>query len=107
MAYLAAIANVASILTAFFAAAAWFVYWRDKCAKQKRLEEYLKAVKASNASNKAHTVIHLMAKLGMTDAEILHASFSSRHVIHKVRKDDDTGLAAQLLFEYSDVAKPR
>lgn len=82
-------------------------YWCNARSKKKRLDQYLKAEREKNPNNHTHTVIHLMAKLGMTEAEILHASFASRHIVHKTRKDSDTGLAAQLLFEYSDAPKPQ
>lgn len=94
------LANVASILTALIAAGASVYLWSDQRRKRKRLEEYLKAKRGH-----AHTVVHLMAKLGMTEAEIIHASFASSHVVHKVRKDYETGLASQLLFEYSEEKK--
>ena len=95
-----ALANIASILTAVIAAGASAYFWCDQRRKRKRLEKYLKA-----DPGRAHTVVHLMAKLGMTEAEILHASFASAHVVHKVRKDDDTGLASQILFEFSEAKK--
>ncbi len=101
------LANLASILTAVVAAGAAIYYWCDARSKKKRLEQYLKAEHEKNPNKHTHTVIHLMAELGMTEAEILHASFASRHIVHKTRKDYDTGLAAQLLFEYSDVPKQR
>lgn len=97
-----ALASVASILTAVIAAGASVYLWCDKRGKRKRLEDYLKA-----ECGRAHTVVHLMAKLGMSEAEILHASFASGHVVHKVREDSETGLAAQLLFEYSEEGKQR
>lgn len=92
------LANVASILTALIAVGASLYLWCDRNRKRKRLEKYLKA-------ERAHTVVHLMAKLGMTEAEILHASFESSLVVHKIRKDYETGLASQLLFEYSEERK--
>jgi Ni/Fe-hydrogenase subunit HybB-like protein len=91
-----AFANIASILTALIAAGASVYLWCERRKKINRLAEYLK-----KESGHSHTVVHLMANLGMTEAEILHASFASRHVVHKVRKDYETGLASQLLFEYS------
>lgn len=94
---LAALANIASVLTAVIASGASAYLWCDKRGKRKRLEDYLKTKRG-----RAHTVVHLMAKLGMSEAEILHASFASNHVVHKVRQDYETGLASQLLFEYSD-----
>lgn len=95
-----ALANVASILTALIAAGVSVYVWCDRRRKRMRLEEYLKAERGC-----AHTVVHLMANLGMTEAEILHASFASSHVVHKVRKDYETSLASQLLFEYSEGRK--
>lgn len=94
------LANVASILTALIAAGASVYLWSDRHGKRKRLEKYLKSER-----DRAHTIVHLMAKLGLTEAEILHASFASSHVVHKVRKDYETGLASQLLFEYLEEKK--
>lgn len=94
------IADVASILTATVAAGAAIIYWHDTCTKQKRLEDYLRAEYERNSDKCSHTIIHLMAELGMTEAEILHASFASKSIIHKRVVDQDTGLAAQLLFAH-------
>lgn len=98
------LADLASILTAVIAAGAAVYYWCDKRSKRKRFEEYLKA-ESQNPDNHSHTVIHLMARLGMTEPEILHASFASKHIVHKIRKDYETGLASQLLFAYSNEKK--
>ncbi len=94
------LANVASIITALIAAGASLYLWCERYGKRKRLEKYLKT-----EHPRAHTVVHLMAKIGMTEAEILHASFASSLVVHKVRKDYETGLASQLIFEYSEERK--
>lgn len=107
MSWLEILANLASILTAVVAGGAAVYYWHDSCAKRKRLEQYLKAEHEKNPDKHTHTVVHLMAKLGMTEVEILRASFASPHVLHKTRKDYDTGMAAQLLFEYSDAPKSK
>lgn len=101
------LADLASILTAVVATGAAVYYRCDARSKRVRLERYLKSEQEKNSNTGTHTVVHLMAKLGMTEAEVLHASFASEHIVHKTRKDDDTGLAAQLLFEYSSVAKAR
>jgi hypothetical protein len=107
MLFLQALANLASILTALVAAGAAMYYWLDARSKRQRLEAYLQTEKERNPGKHTHTVVHLMAELGMTEAEILRGSFASLHVVHKTRKDYDTGLAAQLLFEYSEVPKER
>lgn len=101
------VANLASILTAIVAAWAGGYYWYARCTKQKRLEAYLKSEKQINPDGKTHSIVHLMAELGMTEAEILEASFNSKHIVHRTRKDTDTGLAAELLFEYSNDPKQR
>lgn len=107
MEYLEIVADVASILTAVVAGGAAIYVTCDAHTKRQRLEQYLKSEKQQNPNKHTHSIIHLMAELGMSEAELLHASFKSRHVIHKTRKDNDTGLAAHLLFEYSDEPKVR
>lgn len=97
------IANLASILTAVVAAGAAIHYWCDARSKQKRLERYLCAEHDKNPQKCTHTMVHLMAELGMTEAEILRASFASNSITHKIRTDQDTGLAAQLLFAHTSI----
>ena len=43
-----------------------------------------------------------MADLGMTEAEIFAASFSSRRVARGIRRDGVTGFAAEVLFRYRE-----
>jgi hypothetical protein len=47
-----------------------------------------------------------MARLGMTEAEILQASFRSRHVVRHVNINKDTGLADEIIFGYSETETP-
>jgi hypothetical protein len=95
------LASVASILTSLIAAGASLYYWRSRRPKRLRLENYLKAEKAKDP-NEFRSVTRLMAELGMTEAEILAASFSSRHIVRGVRVDPATGFAAEVLFQYRD-----
>jgi hypothetical protein len=100
-------ANLASVLTAVVAALATVYFWNDKRSKRHRLENYLRRRKQDPlASTYQHTILHLMAKLGMTEEEILHASFSSCHIVCKIRADHSSGLATELVFEYSEEPKP-
>src|SRR5262249_28234471 len=92
-------ANIASILTAVIAAGASIVYWASKRSRRIRLENYLKE-KKEKSPDEPFSVTRLMADLGMTEAEIFAASFTSRHIARGVRKDDDTGFAAEVLFQY-------
>lgn len=101
------LADLASVLTAVVAAVAAVYFWNEKRSKRHRLESYLRARKRDPlASTYQHTILHLMAKLGMTEEEILHASFSSRHIVCKIRADHSSGLATELVFEYSEESKP-
>ena len=46
--------------------------------------------------------MHLVAKLGLTEAEILNASFRSRYIARRISSDKDTNLATAILLEYSE-----
>ena len=92
-------ANLASILTAAVAAIVAVLYWWDQYRKCIKLEDYLKAERSINPSGYQHTVLHLMAKVGLTEDEILRASFRSRHIRRRLRENRDTHLAEELLFE--------
>jgi hypothetical protein len=94
------LANVASILTAVVAVWAYLRYVYKVRKKRIKLETYLKAEK-DKPNRSMHTVEHLISKLGMTEEEILKASFDSSHIARKIRSDAE-GLAGRLLFEYSE-----
>jgi hypothetical protein len=94
-------ANIASILTAVIAAGASIFYWASKRSKRIRLENYLKA-KKERSPDEPFSITRHMADLGMTEAEIFAASFASRHIARGVRRDHDTGFAAEVLFQYQE-----
>jgi hypothetical protein len=98
-------ANVAAILTAIAALGAWVYLWRDRCTKQARLERYLLGELRANPNKHTHTTLHLMAELGLTEAEVFRAAFASKHIVRLIRTDKDTGLAAYILFRYSTTPK--
>jgi hypothetical protein len=94
------LANISAILTACFAAWAWFSYKFDQHRKRIKLESYLKGEK-ENASDKGQrTTLHLMAHLGLTESEILQASFKSNHIKRSLVTDSDSNRSIQILFEY-------
>jgi hypothetical protein len=95
-------ANVATIPTALIATLAAAYVWRDARQKRVRLEQYLKAEKVAGSGKGQRTILHLMANVGLTEAEILHASFGSNRVARKLGKDEKTGLANVLLLEYTE-----
>ena len=98
------LANLASILTAIVAVIFYFGYQYSISKKRRRLEAYLKSEKEEASSGKQglHTIIHLMAKLGLTEEEILQASFRSKHITRKVAVDPETDRATELLFGYEE-----
>lgn len=101
------LANLASIATAIVAGGAAVLYWLDGCEKKRRLESYLRQEKLDNPNRRIHSVLHLMSALGMTEAEIFKVSFSSQHIISKIRPNPDTGLAEYIMFEYSESPKSK
>lgn len=98
-------ADWAAILTAAVSTVAFLGYLRAIRQRQQRLEQYLRHEMELNPEHKAHSLVHLMGQLRMTEAEILQASFRSKHIIQRVRKDQNTGLADRLMFEYSRFAR--
>lgn len=92
-------AHWAAILTAVVAVWAYGRYVYDRREKRRRLENYLEAEKGLEIDRGQRTVMHLVARLGMTESEIVDAAFRSRHV-HRVVGVDEHGRADTLLFEY-------
>ena len=99
-------AFIGSILTSIIATGASFVFRAGKRSRRVRLEQYLKA-KKEKSPNELFSVTRLMADLGMTEAEIFSASVASRHVARWVRKDRQTGFAAEVLFQYREARRTR
>jgi hypothetical protein len=101
-------ANWAAILTAMVATLAYFGFVRAQWRRRRALERYLRDEKLSGRDDGRRTVVHLMANLAMTEAEVLHAGFHSRK-IKSVPGIDDQGRAIRIYFEYdgSDVPPPR
>lgn len=93
-------ADVSAIATAIVATVAYFGFLVSKSARKGRLERYLKSQKGEAKDRGQRSVLHLMAKLKMTEAEILSASFGSNRIRAKVRADPDTGTASVLFFEF-------
>lgn len=100
--------DLASILTAIAALAAWIYYLWGKISKRLRLEQYLRDAKANAAEGKKgqRTIIHLMAACGLTEAETLDAAFRSKRIKRPVWADPETGRAEGILLEYQDEATP-
>lgn len=92
-------ANVAAIVTACFAGWAYCSYRWERRGKRIRLENYLKHEKEEGADKGQRTIMHLVARLGMTETEIVDAAFRSNCIERKI-KSDGVGTASKLLLEY-------
>lgn len=94
-------ANWASITTAIVAVVAYGHFRHDRWSKMTALEKYLKTEKATRSDNGQRSVTHLMARLSMTEADVLGAAFRSKR-IDSVLSPDEKGRANAILFQYVD-----
>ncbi len=93
-------AHWSAILTGFIALVAGCKYWLDRRAKRHRLEHYLKHVKENGTDKGQRTVLHLTARLAMTENDILQSAFASRQITSRVGIDPETKRANTLFLEY-------
>lgn len=96
-------ANLASILTAIAAVAAWGYFYCSRWQRQRQLERYLKDVKESASSSEVgrRTIMHVSGKLKMTEAQVLEAAFSSANIHCSLGRDRVTNRADCLYLEYA------
>ncbi len=93
------IAHVAAIATAGVALVAYCRYQNERSRKIKRLVDYLRDQKKKNVDKGQRTLIHLIRHVGMTEAELLNASFENKNIDRRVKEDDD-GDAHKIYLEY-------
>ncbi|MDB5576429.1 MAG: hypothetical protein JWR80_1605 [Bradyrhizobium sp.] len=101
-------ANWATILTALIASLAYGRFILGQWQRRWALERHLREEKRVAQDEGRRTVVHLMANLAMTEAEVLHAGFASSRV-KAVPGIDEQGRAVRIYFEYAgdDIAAPR
>lgn len=103
--YLEVTSHWAAILTALVAVVAYARFVCDSWTKRRKLEHYLRDRKTADArvgKLGQRSLLHLIAKLGMTEQELLNASFKSKKIARRLGKDTETGLANVLFLEYDD-----
>ncbi|MBB3967184.1 hypothetical protein [Rhizobium metallidurans] len=93
------IANAASILTAVVAVWAFCTYQLTRYCRRRRLEAYLKDEWGIGDDGGQRTVLHLVAQLGIAEAEIIDAAFRSKVITRKVSRDEQ-GRADRLFLVY-------
>lgn len=106
---LSAGSNFASIITGVVAVLAGGRFYLIGRRRRRMLEDYLKSQSSFDeeytfgSPGRPHgmrTVTHLMAKLAMTDAQVLDAVFSSKKIRRYLSSDPKTGYANEMLFQY-------
>jgi hypothetical protein len=95
-------ANVAAILTPIVGIFLWLIYQWGFYQKKMKLEAYLKTEREKGGDKGQRTLMHLMIKVGLTESEILQASFKSRHIKRLEINDSTTHLTEEILFQYID-----
>ena len=83
---------------------AMYAYWQyaiTKRLRRRQLERYFKEELSAEADRGRRSVVHLMGHLRMTEGQIVEAGYSSPRIEPIIRTDPETGLAQQLLFQYS------
>lgn len=95
------LADACAILTAIIAV--WF-FIRVRCGENDKLtkvENYLKAEKAAakDGDKGQRSILNIIAKVGLSEEEILKASFQSKN-IRRLLKSDQDGYAAAILLWY-------
>ena len=97
---IAILGSWAAIFTSVVAIIGYGSYLFSGWARRFALERYLKGEKEVGLDRGQRSILHLIANLGMTEAEILTASFQSNKIIRRLKTGDDTNLATGILLEW-------
>lgn len=92
-------ADLASLATFLVGVGAYFRFLHQTRQKSKRLEDYLRAEKNSGRDQGQRTPLQIMREVGLTEDEIIQASFRNKRIGRRVKVGQD-GLAERLLFVY-------
>ena len=100
-------ANFATITTFFGGLGAWSYYQWGFWSKRKALEEYLKekleSYKRHGSGDYQFSVLHLTAKVGLTESEILQACFKNPR-IERLEKLGYGNITTHVMFQYNDAS---
>lgn len=94
--------HVAAIATAAVAIWAWCYFRFGRRQKRLRLETYLRdaSVSVEPGRQGAHSLVHLIAELGMSESDVMDAAFRSTKIERLGRSDPQTGLATHVMLAY-------
>ena len=102
------VASLSAILTAAIAVLAYFHFVWGERTRRRALERHLREEAMLARDEGRRTIMHLMAHLSMTEAEVLHAGFQSK-LVRAESGVDDQGRANRLYFRYdgADISRSR
>jgi len=101
--------HIAAIGTAGLASWAWAYYHWERFWRRVRLERRLRdtlTIQYGNGEEGAQSIPRLMAALGMSEKDIMDASFRSRRVERTSLADPETGHARTVLLRYDSPEPP-
>lgn len=87
MFWLEILSHIAAVATAAVAVFAYGGYRLGKYQQRRRLETYLREAKAMRTEGNPPSVLSLVAELGMTEAQVLDASFRSKRIRRQIVPD--------------------
>lgn len=70
--------------------------------RRRKLEKYLKDAKYKSGRRGRHTPAHLVAKLHLTEDQIITAAASSKHIRSRIISNRENGLADGHYYEYEE-----
>jgi hypothetical protein len=85
-------------------------YVKYRCelrSRSERLEDFLRREKMKRADDGQRSVIRIIKDVGLTEDEIIQASFRNPRIGRRVLTDPQTNLAKELLFEYQEKSQTR
>ncbi|MGH6617214.1 hypothetical protein [Sphingomonas sp.] len=97
--------HIAAITTALIAIWAWWQFGVRRGRRRVALERYLKSLQGKpqwHNDQGQRTIVHLMAELRRTEAEVIEGAFASRKIEVIRVPDPMTGFAAKLMLAYRD-----
>jgi len=95
---------IVSILTFLGGVGAWLHYQHGFSSKKNTLEKYLKEAGESDkkqGKQGAYTSLHLTTKLGLTESEIIQASYRNPRIKRREKLAEDS-LTQRILFQYNN-----
>jgi|ERR1700693_1704156 len=97
---LESVSYIAPILTPVAGFVLWSLYQFGFYRKRKKLEAYLKNERDKAKDQGQRSLLHLMVHVGLTESELLQASYKSRHIKRLISPNQTTGRAEAILLQY-------